>query len=224
MVWGWAVPALRRVPKGKTAPLGHLEPIRRDAGRRRMIEPQPRAALEMPQPLLLFQFQIVSLCHLAVHGQPRELVEMAAAFALRRSAPQRTSGWRAEPVRSSSHFNRRRPTGFTAGAWWVRQLIAATRPAATAQRGAPIVWNRDAPAAPEATNCHPSRRAVPSRYATRFNTPYPRLVTDSRAVSGLCSDVLHSSFVGRPRPLHGFGSSGPSPARHMLTLPCTRTT
>src|SRR5215472_7125016 len=40
---------------GKTVPLGHQEPISRDAQRGVMVESAPVATFEVPQPQLLFQ-------------------------------------------------------------------------------------------------------------------------------------------------------------------------
>ena len=44
---------------GKTVPLGHQEPISRDAQRGVMVESAPVATFKVPQPQLLFQLLII---------------------------------------------------------------------------------------------------------------------------------------------------------------------
>ena len=53
---------------GKTVPLGHQEPISRDAQRRVMVESAPVATFKVPQPQLLFQLLIIPFDDPAVFG------------------------------------------------------------------------------------------------------------------------------------------------------------
>ena len=60
---------------GKTVPLGHQEPISRDAQRGVMVEPSPVAALEVPEPEFLLEFFIVPFDNPPMFGDLDESFE-----------------------------------------------------------------------------------------------------------------------------------------------------
>ena len=92
---------------GKKAPFGHQEPIGRNAQRRVMMKPSPRAAFKMPQ-----------------SGAPVSAPD--------NPAPQSSGAWPGAPaLRALSP-----PAGPPTSAWSARPIRGATRPAATTPHAA----------------------------------------------------------------------------------------